>query len=403
MNVVFRLAYISDQLFYQKDDVWYTSNGFPLTELAESAGGAIASWTFFGRLLQVDTPPRGALPVTPPPGLRLFFAGPRFKRRGLVGYLGSMRSYLTQLRNCIGSHDVIWMKANFAAAWLALPFLRRSRAFRISHQVGDPAQIAVGPVFLLPLIRRVACALTRLVHRKADLNVFVSRQLAEIYSSKPDYWIYNESRLRPTHIVDGPLPLRSLEKPVRLIYVGRLSPEKGVPVLLRAIACVSFPIELSIVGSGHQRQEIDGLAMSLGIRGRIQFLGAVNWGPDLLGVIRQSDILVLPSYTEGLGLVLLEAMSQGVCVVASNVGGIPEIVRDRVTGLLFPPGNVEALAEALTRLAEDDDLRHQLRNNALEVARENTLDRQLCGMFERLLARLRNNVGIHDPASEHVA
>jgi glycosyltransferase involved in cell wall biosynthesis len=104
--------------------------------------------------------------------------------------------------------------------------------------------------------------------------------------------------------------------------------------------------------------------------------------------MRASDILILPSYTEGLPLVLLEAMSQGLAVIASDVGGISEIVRDGETGLLFEAGNAVALADAITKLSADEQLRNILSENAREVAKENTMDRQLCMMFRRIFDRL---------------
>jgi glycosyltransferase involved in cell wall biosynthesis len=133
---------------------------------------------------------------------------------------------------------------------------------------------------------------------------------------------------------------------------------------------------------------LERLASELGVRSKVHFLGTISWGDALFKVMQDSDILILPSLTEGLALVLLEAMSQGLPVVASNVGGTPEVVCDEVTGLLFPVGDAGALADAISRLVSDDPLRIKLRTNALEVARENTLDRQLCNMFVRLFARL---------------
>lgn len=382
-----RLVYITDQVFYFDGNAWYTSNGFPLGELALATGGRMREWTFFGRLQLVDRPPAGALLITCPSGLSVSFAGPRFIRRGLIGYLLSLPQYLAALRRCILHSDVVWVKANFVAAFLSIPFLVGAPTLRISHQIGDPAHIAVGPPLLLPAIRIFASAMTRLVHRVSDINVFVSRQLRECYGKKSaESWIYNESVLRPCQIVD-PTSLRpDRHSPARLLYVGRLSPEKGIPVLLRAFAKLEGRNELRLAGSGFQLEELESLASELGIRDRVQFLGNVDWGGPLFELMRDSDILILPSHTEGLGLVLLEAMSQGLPVVASRVGGIPEIVHHEITGLLFPPGDADALSAALTRLIDDAPLRNRLRTNALELARANTLDEQLCKMFARIFA-----------------
>jgi glycosyltransferase involved in cell wall biosynthesis len=386
-----RLLYISDQVFYWDGDTWYTSNGFPLREVVDAAGGAIGAWTFFGRLLWVKQPPEDALPVRAPVGLDVSFVGPWLNSRGIGGYIRNLPVYIRLLRKCIGNHDVVWVKANFVAAWLALPFLWRASAFRISHQVGDPARIAACPQLLRPVIRLFAAAMTRLVHRVANINVFVSRQLSDRYGRKRgESWICNESRIRPEQIIDPvSLPL-SLHRPLRLLYVGRFSPEKGVPVLLRAVTKLAVDYELRLVGCGRQQGELELLVSDLGINDKVQFCGAEPWGEALFTVIRSSDILILPSYTEGLGLVLLEAMSQGVPVVASNVGGIPEIVNHGVSGLLFPVGDADALAREIGAVAGDALLRNKLRTNALQVARQNTLDGQLCKMFAKLAGRMEN-------------
>jgi glycosyltransferase involved in cell wall biosynthesis len=310
------------------------------------------------------------------------------------------------LRSCIDNHDVVWLKANFVAAWIALPFLCGSKTYRVSHQVGDPAKIAVGPSLLLPPIRLLAAAMTCLVHRVADVNVFVSRQLADHYGRKScEPWICNESRLRPDQIVDPSSLPQDLHQPIRLLYVGRLSPEKGIPILLRAATKLACDYELRLAGSGQQEVELKSLASALGVQHKVHFLGPISWGDALFDLMRSSDILILPSHTEGLGLVLLEAMSQGLPVVASDVGGIPEVVRDGVTGLLFPAGDADALAAAISKLVNHDRLRIEVRKNALEVARDNTIDRQLCKMFVRLFARLdaakEPGQGIFSPAASH--
>jgi glycosyltransferase involved in cell wall biosynthesis len=395
MKATYSVAHISDQVFYWDGCTWYTAGGFPLAELVQSSSSAIDGWSFFGRLVTVEHPPDGVLAVSIPEGLDVSFIGPRLISRGILGYVRNLPEYFRQLRSCIKGHDVVWVKSNLVAAWFALPFLLGSGAFRVSHQIGDPAQIAVGPRLLIPIIRYFASGMTRLVHRFSDVNVFVSEQLRREYGSvSRESWVYNESRLRSEQIIDPGSLSEDLHRPVRLIYVGRFSPEKGIPVLLRALPKLHCDFELRLVGSGSQQGQLERLASELSVRDRVQFLGAMAWGDALFDVMRNSDILILPSHTEGLGLVLLEAMSQGLPVVASDVGGIPEIVVHEVTGLLFPVGDADALAALLSRLIGDKGLRTRVRKTALEVARLNTIDRQLGKMFGRLFARQERATGL---------
>jgi glycosyltransferase involved in cell wall biosynthesis len=136
--------------------------------------------------------------------------------------------------------------------------------------------------------------------------------------------------------------------------VGRLEPEKGHQVLLAAwpdIAARDQRARLLLVGDGSQREALEGAAAALGEAARsVRFLGWHDEVASLTGIL---DLAVLPSYREALGLAVIEALASGRPVVASAVGGIPELIKDGQTGLLVPPGDSAALAKAITRLLED--------------------------------------------------
>jgi glycosyltransferase involved in cell wall biosynthesis len=130
-------------------------------------------------------------------------------------------------------------------------------------------------------------------------------------------------------------------------HVGRLSAEKGQVLLLRAFPRVLEALpsaRLVFAGEGPDRASLEDLARSSGLTGTVRFLG---YRPDVQEVFANLDLLVLSSDTEGLPNVVLEAMAMGVPVVATAVGGTPEVVEDRVTGLLVPPGDEAALAAAI--------------------------------------------------------
>jgi len=135
--------------------------------------------------------------------------------------------------------------------------------------------------------------------------------------------------------------------------VARLDPEKGHPTLLEAWPAVlrSCPdAYLLVVGEGSQREELERLANELRIAHRVVFAGRRD---DIPAVTAALDVAVLPSYREAQGLTILEAMALSRPVVASNVGGIPEMISDGVTGLLVPPRDPDALALAIARLLRD--------------------------------------------------
>ena len=135
--------------------------------------------------------------------------------------------------------------------------------------------------------------------------------------------------------------------------VARLEPEKGHPTLLDAWPQVLREVPgayLLVVGEGSQREALERHAAELRVAHRVVFTGRRD---DVPAVTAALDVAVLPSYREAQGLSVLEAMSLSRPVVASNVGGIPEMIDDGLTGLLVPPHDAPALANAITRLLVD--------------------------------------------------
>ena len=143
-----------------------------------------------------------------------------------------------------------------------------------------------------------------------------------------------------------------------LVCVGRLSSEKGQAGLLRAFADLKerhSDVALRLVGDGPERMGLEKLVADLKLADRVTFIGRLP-ETDTLAEIAKSDMLVLPSFMEGLPIVLMEAMALGVPVVASRVAGIPELVEDGVNGLLFAPSNWTELGACIERLLTDDTL-----------------------------------------------
>jgi len=147
-------------------------------------------------------------------------------------------------------------------------------------------------------------------------------------------------------------PFPHLPRP-RVTFVGRLHPEKGLGVLLRAAGALRTPgAHVLIVGDGPQRAALERAVARRGLADRVSLVGAVPHD-EVPAVLAHADVVVLPSLSEELGSVLLEVMQAGRPVVASRVGGIPEAAVDGVTGLLVPPGDPAALAGAVDRLLAD--------------------------------------------------
>lgn len=164
-----------------------------------------------------------------------------------------------------------------------------------------------------------------------------------------------------------PAPSLIANRP-RVMMVGRLISIKGPELLCNAapgILAQHPDTEFVMVGDGPLRESLESGLAQRGIRSSFTFLGSRADIPELL---RSGDILVLPSQTEGMPLVALEASASGVPVVATAVGGTPEVVRDGETGLLVAPGDAGQLTMAVNRLLTSPALRLQMGRRGREVA-----------------------------------
>jgi N-acetyl-alpha-D-glucosaminyl L-malate synthase BshA len=141
-----------------------------------------------------------------------------------------------------------------------------------------------------------------------------------------------------------------------LVHVSNFRPVKRVDDVVRIFARVraALPARLRLVGDGPERPRIEALARELGVAGAVELLGE---RVDLPEVLRDADLFVLPSETESFGLAALEAMACGVPVIASDVGGVSEVVVHGACGFLCPLGDVAAMADAALRLLRDEPLR----------------------------------------------
>ncbi len=148
----------------------------------------------------------------------------------------------------------------------------------------------------------------------------------------------------------------------QLLFVGRLAAVKGVPVLLDALAAVRKirpDLHLTLIGDGPDRAALEARVREMGLADAVTFAG-YKAQDEVATTLQSVDALVLPSFAEGVPVVLMEGMAAGLPVVATQVGGVGELVTHSETGLLVPPGDSEALAAALLHLMEDGEARRRM-------------------------------------------
>jgi glycosyltransferase involved in cell wall biosynthesis len=196
---------------------------------------------------------------------------------------------------------------------------------------------------------------------------------------------------------DAALGRREGGTDVRVLFVGRLVERKGVEVLIEAVSRLTerLDVRLTIVGDGPRAAAISELVRSSGLEDRVTLTGRVD-DAELRAAYETADVFALPAIvdrrgdTEGLGVVLLEALEFGVPVVASEAGGIPDIVRDGETGWLVPPGDADALARAIEDVASDRSEAARRVEQGRELVRR---DFSMTGIVSSLAAVYERAVG----------
>ncbi|MDQ3619418.1 MAG: glycosyltransferase family 4 protein, partial [Actinomycetota bacterium] len=237
--------------------------------------------------------------------------------------------------------------------------------------------------------------LERSICRKADAVIALTERVAEALARDG----VSQQRIHVVppgadpHPPVGEWPWPHIRSP-RVVFVGRLVHQKGIFTLLQAAANLPRDINVVFVGDGPDRTELERRARDLGLSDRVTVTGFV---PHRLipSVMAGCDLLVLPSTYEELGRVLVEAMQLGVPVVASRVGGIPEVIQDGYNGLLVEPEQPLPLAKTITRVIRDGALARSLREAALTEGTQYSWERvaqELVAVYDNVLAQAPQHI-----------
>ena len=255
-----------------------------------------------------------------------------------------------------------------------LPEYVRFRNYGFKRLVATLAAVTLDSLFRLLSYRTTTFAVGKEMYDKYNKT---GTQVHQTFVS-----LMSEKDLPPR------IPHTQPGNPVKVLSVGRLDPEKGVIHLIRAIAMLSqrqsVNVVLDIVGDGRERESLETEVLRMGLSKRITFHGYISFGPNLLSLYEESDLFVLPSLTEGCPQTLFEAMAYGLPIVATKVGGVPNLIKDEENGLLVRPENPQKMSRAIERLITDTALRDRLSKNAFFFARAHTLEAERQRIFTRI-------------------
>ncbi len=188
-----------------------------------------------------------------------------------------------------------------------------------------------------------------------------------------------------------PAPKLKQNENCNLLCVGRLTPAKGQAILLASVAQLKQQgifVTLTLVGMGPDEQSLRQYAEQLGISGQVHFTGAVDQD-HILDYYKAADMFVLPSFAEGLPVVLMEAMAMEIPCITTAITGVPELIRSGLDGLLVPASDSEGLTQAILQLVQDPALRQQLgQAGRLRVLSDYDLYKNTRHLFETLDRRI---------------
>jgi glycosyltransferase involved in cell wall biosynthesis len=224
----------------------------------------------------------------------------------------------------------------------------------------------------------------RMVDRFVCQSEHAGHELTRLYGVDPERIVIIPNWMDPNPYLA--LGRNRTSAGTHLLYVGWLEPWKGAGDALSAVLQLveeGKEVRLTICGDGSMRKALEERARKLG--GRVEFLGWVK-GERLLDAYDRADVFLLPSHTEGMPNALLEAMAAGLPVVASAVGGVPEVMTDGENGFLVPSGDPPALARAIERLLANPGLRQEMAaKNRARIQKNHDIARA----WPKLLAILR--------------
>jgi colanic acid/amylovoran biosynthesis glycosyltransferase len=343
----------------------------------------------------------------------------------------SPRRYLSTLIRALrtgapGARERLWHLFYFAEAMLVL---RDCRRHRIAHLHAQFADSATDVAMLVThyrdgeLVDGLPCTWSLAVHGSAEFyevgRYGLEAKLADARFAVAisDFGRSQLLRLAPRdrwphiHVVrcgvdlecyTPPAERRASSHEAEILFVGRLLHSKGLPLLFEAVAGLrerGLELRATIAGDGPARNECEAIAQRLGLRDEVRFLGAV--GQDhVLHLYDRADVFCLPSFAEGIPVVVMEAMAMELPVVTTRIMGIPELVDDGEDGILVPPGRVMPLADALERLARSPEERRRLGRAARRKVRR---DYDVAGSALRMRAVLETELGSPFAASPRTA
>jgi glycosyltransferase involved in cell wall biosynthesis len=318
----------------------------------------------------------------------------------LAGFLRRTPSTLATLRRVarrlVAEADVVWLRVPSLVAFIFFAEARSQGRDVLLHIAGDPRgawRTSRYPRWAKPILWMGSLFVHHVTAFMAQRSLVLAtgQHLLSAYAQPGRGMLFVDMA-----IADEPATPRTapIHGNFELLYVGRLTVDKGLPVLFQALERLSKTeqgrrFRLRVVGGGRDEAQFRAMVAKLEIEDRVAFIGPLPPGPSLRSMYATADALLVPSTssTEGIPRVILEAFAAALPVIASRVGGIAGIVSDAHNGFLVLPGSSEELAGALAKLRSSPSLYAALSRNAVATAQSFTPKRQVENLMRPLTIR----------------
>lgn len=292
-----------------------------------------------------------------------------------INYGKGKLQYYRQLRQIVRQHSITAVHIAFFNYFSAVPWLARLCGVRyIVYQERNPGVLRASS-WKRSLVRLRTHVAALPMTRVIAISKFIMRQLVEVGIPENKIFLVHHGINAKLYSPDQRAKKELAEKfsiqpgEIVLTALSYLKPHKNIDVILMACKELSnrgLAVRFFMIGDGEMRGQLENMSQQLGIADKVHWLGHI---PDPVPVLQACDIFLMVSTGEGFGLALAEGMACGPAVVASRSGAHPEIVEDGLSGLLVPPRDVKALADAIYKLAENKELRLEMARHGVERVR----------------------------------
>jgi glycosyltransferase involved in cell wall biosynthesis len=362
-----------DRMYRAPDGLHYSLTGYDWREFADLFGPELERIHLLARVRSAPEPPPGWAPNLIDERARVVPLPWFDKYRVFLRMPAALRILRREIRDA----DLVWLIVPNVYPTLAYALARASRKPVLAWCVGDVSETALMVYDEMPmrLAHRLYARITRAIVRRADAGVVASRTLERKYRGRRPLTVAYRAFGDPAYLAMD----RPAREPRTILYLGRLSPEKGALTLMGAFEKVLEKLpdaRLVFAGEGTERPQLEERAAALPVPGSVELAGWVPHGPRLKELLGRADVLCLPSYSEGLPSSLLEGISAGLPVVATEVGDIPAVVSARSAGRIVPPRDEDALAAALIDVLTDRAEYDRMAEAATATARELSFEQE---------------------------